>query len=94
MSSKRPRDPETRAHEREIADHSNDYRVVAIHDPGTDSDVDEEIVLGELDETFSNDVDAYYAAEDVANAALGIRAESRIISDDDTDEEVAHVATG
>lgn len=79
MTLQRPRDPEARAHERETADYSHEYTVVLIHDP---DDASGETVLGELDETFSNDVDASYAASDAAVPDVNIRAEARIVTSD------------
>lgn len=90
MRLQRPRDPEKRAHEREIADYSNDYEVVIIHTPTEGGD---ETVLGKLNETFSNDVDASYAAADASIPDVNIRAEARIITGDETEPgEVIHVA--
>ena len=77
MPPERPRDPEQRAHEREIADDSNDYKVVLIHDP---DDTGEGTVLGELDETFNTDMEADYAAADAAVPDVGIKAETRVVT--------------
>lgn len=89
MTLQRPRDPETRAHEREIADYTHDYTVVLIHDP---DDSESETVLGELDETFSNDVDASYAANDAAVPDVNIRAEVRTVRSDSDHGTVVHTS--
>ena len=86
MVMERPRDPETRAHEREIADYAHDYKVIIIHDP----DDGEETVIGELNDTFTNDVDASYAAADAAIPDVNVKAEARTITDDDTPSTVVH----
>jgi hypothetical protein len=89
MTLQRPRDPEARAHEREIADYSHDYTVVLIHDP---DDEPSETILGELDETFSNDVDASYAASDAAIPDVNIRAEVRTNTSDSEHSTVVHTS--
>lgn len=67
-----PRDPETRAHAREIAEYGS-FEVVIL-----DADDDE---LGTLDETFSNDFDASVAAYDNQIPDLDITAEVRRVDD-------------